>query len=631
LPIEHAASRPLALTLRPQPVATVLLGVVLGGGVAAADGGYFPEQWAWLAALTFIPAAIVLIAGGGARLGRLDLTFLGLLIAFGCWTLLSAAWSPSTTSSVLSAQRILAYLGVLLLVLLVVEKRTAPLLLGGCLAGVTLISGYALLTRLLPGSLASFDTLSGYRLSDPVGYWNGLGVYAAMGILLAVGFLARAERTAARVAAAALPVVLATTLYFTFSRGSWLALAAGLAVAVVFDPARLRLLVAALAVAPWCAVAVWAASRCDALTTRGATLADARSQGQTLLLALAALSLASGAAGLAVTLADRRLQIGARTRYAFVGVLVAAAFAGIGAVWVHDGSPVSLARSAWSQFRGPPAGSSADLNSRLFTLSSNGRTLHWRVAWDDFTAHPLVGEGAGTYAASWAKRRPQAFTVQNAHSLYLETLGELGLVGLALLAGFLFVPAVAAARVRRAIVFPGGVAAMAAYLVHAAGDWDWQLTGVTIVALLAGSSLLASARADAASENLRRRHALLALAVAGTALALLSVLGNVPLGRSRDALAASRWAAAASAAHTAQRWMPWSSEPLRLLGEAYLGAGDVAGARASFRSGVRKDPVSWKLWLDLALASNDQERRVALEHAQTLNPLSPEVKELLAG
>ena len=182
--------------------------------------------------------------GRRARLGRLDLAFLGLLLAFGCWTLLSATWSPSTTSAVFEAQRILAYLGVVLLALLVVEKRTAPLLLGGCLAGVTLVAGYALLTRLLPGRLATFDTIAGYRLSDPIGYWNGLGIYAAMGVLLAVGFLARAERTAARAAAAALPVVLVTTLYFTFSRGSWIALAAGFAVAVAFDPARLRLLVA---------------------------------------------------------------------------------------------------------------------------------------------------------------------------------------------------------------------------------------------------------------------------------------------------------------------------------------------------------------------------------------------------
>ena len=124
---------------------------------------------------------------------------------------------------------------------------------------------------------------------------------------------------------------------------------------------------------------------------------------------------------------------------------------------------------------------------------------------------------------------------------------------------------------------------------------------------------------------------MLPLAVAATALALVSVLGAVPLGRSRDAVDASRWAAAASAAHDAARWAPWSSEPLRLLGEAQLGAGDVAAARASFREGVRKDPDSWLLWLDLALASDGPARRAALEQVRILNPLSPQLKELLAG
>ena len=85
MPIEYAASRPLAaLTLRSDAVGTVLPGVLLVGCVASADGGYSTEKWAWLAALTFVPAAVVLVERGGAWLGWL----LGLLLAFGCWTLL---------------------------------------------------------------------------------------------------------------------------------------------------------------------------------------------------------------------------------------------------------------------------------------------------------------------------------------------------------------------------------------------------------------------------------------------------------------------------------------------------------------------------------------------------------------
>ena len=141
---------------------------------------------------------------------------------------------------------------------------------------------------------------------------------------------------------------------------------------------------------------------------------------------------------------------------------------------------------------------------------------------------------------------------------------------------------------------------------------------MTIVALLAAAGLLASARAvPAVGTSARWNLVMLPLAVAGSALALLSVLGNVPLGRSREAIDASRWTAAAASAHTAERWAPWSSEPLRLLGEARLGAGERASARVSFREAVRKDPDSWELWLDLALASSGDERRAALERAHS--------------
>jgi hypothetical protein len=123
--------------------------------VAASEGGYFPETWAWVSALTLVAAAALLISGAGAVLYRLDLAFLGTLVAFAGWTLLSAFWSPSVTSSVFQAQRLLAYLGVILLALLVVTRATTPQFVGGCLGGVALVSGYALLTRLLPGRLSA--------------------------------------------------------------------------------------------------------------------------------------------------------------------------------------------------------------------------------------------------------------------------------------------------------------------------------------------------------------------------------------------------------------------------------------------------------------------------------------------
>ena len=279
---------------------TALVGALLGGGVAAADGGYFPETWAWVAALTFVPAAVILIVGAHARLGRLDLVFLGLLLAFGCWTLLSAWWSPSPTSAVFEAQRILAYLGVALLVLLIVERRTAPLLLGGCLAGVTLVAGYALLTRLLPGGLATFELDLGLppvrsdRLLERPRHLRGDGRAARRRLPRPRPECGGANRRggAARRAGDDALLHLQPGILGRRSRPA------------LRSPSHSMLRgcgcsLPSLVVAPWCVIAVWLASRSDALTTRGSTLADARSQGHALLLAVAALDprLGSGRPG----------------------------------------------------------------------------------------------------------------------------------------------------------------------------------------------------------------------------------------------------------------------------------------------------------------------------------------------
>ena len=173
--------------------AAASLGFLATAGMAASRGGYFPESWAWLALATLVPAAALMIASDRLLLGRLDLTLLALLLAFGGWELLSSTWSPSVTRSVLEAQRTLAYVGLVLLALLVVRRRTAPLLVAGVLTGVYVVAGYAFLTRVLPDRFTRFDTLAGYRLTDPIGYWNGLGIFAAMGALLALGMAARSS------------------------------------------------------------------------------------------------------------------------------------------------------------------------------------------------------------------------------------------------------------------------------------------------------------------------------------------------------------------------------------------------------------------------------------------------------
>src|SRR5207249_3449357 len=117
-----------------------------------------------------------------------------------------------------------------------VRRATIPWLLAATLVAVFLASAYGLASRLFPKQLGVFDPVASYRLEEPLTYWNALGIFAAMGVILALGFAARARSLAARVAAAATLSVLLPTIYFTFGRGAWIAGAIALAVAVALAP-----------------------------------------------------------------------------------------------------------------------------------------------------------------------------------------------------------------------------------------------------------------------------------------------------------------------------------------------------------------------------------------------------------
>ena len=116
--------------------------------------------------------------------------------------------------------------------------------------------------------------------------------------------------------------------------------------------------------------------------------------------------------------------------------------------------------------------------------------MFWKTAWHDFTAHPVVGSGGGTFARYWAVHRPVKISVRNAHSLYLETLAELGVVGLAIVLAALLVPLWTGLH-RRSHPFSAPVmAAYIAFLVHTGGDWTWQLPGVALAAIACAAACM---------------------------------------------------------------------------------------------------------------------------------------------
>jgi O-antigen ligase len=146
---------------------------------------------------------------------------------------------------------------------------------------------------------------------------------------------------------------------------------------------------------------------------------------------------------------------------------------------------------------------------RLVTLQSN-RYAYWRVALRAFADEPLHGVGAGGWSVWWLRHRDINEFAQDAHSLPLQTLAELGLVGGAALLTFFGGVAIAsrdALRMNPASA-AGPVAALVVYAAHAPLDWDWQMPAVTLVAVVLAGRVLAVAQRGEAVTVPRRSAAL---------------------------------------------------------------------------------------------------------------------------
>ena len=621
-----AATRARAAAL---PVMLVTAGSVIG--LVSAQGGYFPTSWGPSAVLLLWALGLWLVLSGLTDARRLDVLFLGLLGLFVCWIGLSIAWSEVPGQSLLEVERALVPLAGVATVLVLARREHVPKLAGALLASVSLISAYALATRLFPERLGQYDPVAANRLSDPVGYWNGLGIFAVLGILLAVGMLAEAKARSTRAATAASVVVLAATVYFTFSRASWLALGLGAVVLIASTPRRLWIITTAVAVTVPAALGVLLASRSFALTHERVALARASADGHRLALLIVGLAAIAAALALFLAFVENQIEVPRRWRLACGGALALLALVLVTGLVVREGGPVSMTRDAWDAFNAPPPATGGDLNSRLFNISSNGRVAEWRAARDMYLDHPLTGSGAGTFERFWQAHNHTALKVRDAHSLYLETLAELGPGGLALLVAALLLPLGAGLTVRRSAMLPACLAAYSAFLVHAAVDWDWELSGVTFTALLVGSLAIVAAR-----KRERRtlpgpvRAGACAAVIVASLAAVVAFLGNSALSRAQSAVSAQRYVDATNQANRARKLMPWSPWPLIARGDAQLGVGDSRAAAASYRRAVSLDSDEWRAWFGVALATDGRARASALAHAHRLYPSNAEVADTIA-
>jgi hypothetical protein len=628
-----SAARRIALR-RPEGLAVVLAAFAPVVGLAGAQGGYFPSAWGWATFPLFWLAALALALREQVRLSGSERTFLGLLVALTLWILLSATWSVASAASILESQRGLLYVAGVAAALFVTRSRDVPRLLGGLLAAICAIAFFSLATRLLPDRVGVFEATSVYRLAQPIGYWNGLAIFAGMGALLAVVFAARSRSVLVRAACAAALVLLLPTFYFTFGRGAWIALLAGVLAAVAIDPRRLQLLAGLLVLAPIPAVAVWAASREPGLTHAGTAFARAVHDGHRLALVLLLLAGANAAAAAVFAFAERRLESTAVARLAFTLAIALVVVAGLAAIFVRYGGPTTLAQKGYRAFKAPPPHVQGNLNKRLLSFSGNGRADLWRLAWDDARKNPVLGAGSGTYERYFLAHQPaEVGRVRDAHGLYIETLAELGPFGLVLLLGALAVPLTALWAARTHPLVPGAAGAYAAYLVHTGVDWDWELPAVTLTGLLCGVAILVAARRSLGAPRLSgsARWIGVAVIVVAAGFAAVGLVGNTALSRSDAARQSQDWSGAATDARRAKAWMPWSPRPWEALGRAQLGAGLLPDARASFRKAISMDSRDWELWYRLASASRGVERRRALRQATRLFPRAQLLRATTSG
>ena len=547
--------------------------------------------------------SVALTVGVAVELDTLDALFLGGFAGLAGWIALSLLWTVGVPDTVLEIERVLVYLAAVAAGILLLRKRSVAAVIVGLCGALGIISTYALLTRLFPDHFGTFDQISGYRLSDPLGYWNALGILAALGWLLALGLAARSGPLV-RCLSAGSTVIFALTLYFTYGRASWIALFAGLTVAIALDKRRLQLITAALVLAPWSITAVAVASTSSALTHQGAALSAASRDGHGL--AVIAIGLVV-AASLTILLFDWLATVvtvpyGVRRVYAGTLLFLLAAFLIV--VFGRYGFPPSLARKAYDSFqvstgaRGPTStvgSSTSRAAAEARTGAPPGRRSRRTRSW---AAAPAATPSSGSSIAP-ATGRCTTHTISTSRPSRSWSRGSRA------------APVHARRAVRRG---------PAARVVSARRDRMRRLRRLPPARrrrLGLGDAGGHPDRPLLRDRAARRRPS--RPRAAGTALRpedrrgcdrhrplrvrVVALLGNSAVSASSKSTDGGHYARAESQAHDAMSFVSWSAEPWRRLGEAQALSGNLAGARVSFRRAVDKAPRDWTLWYELALAS----------------------------
>jgi hypothetical protein len=585
------------------------------------------------------------VAVGALPRGRVEAsawTALALLAAFVVWTAISLGWTESVEQTWADVARVAGYLAIFSLAVCSRGAGERERLIDAVAAGIVVVALIGLLSRLHPpwfpdaAQTVRFLPESRERLSYPIDYWNGLAALVAIGLPLLLHIASGARAVLFRgLAAAALPA-LVLILYLTLSRGGIAAAALALVLYLALAPDRLPKLLTLLLAGAGGAILIAAVSARDALQ-HGLADDTALQQGDHVLLLTIVVCAFVGAVVAAASLALAGERRPGWTRYsprhaaAGAAVLVLAALIAAAAF-----DAPGRASNGWDEFKSGGAGFGS---GRLGSVGGENRYDFWRSALDENATRPLTGTGSGTFELWWARHATTSEPVHDTHSLYLQTLGELGIVGLLILTAFLgsvfFFGGRAALRGDPA-ARPGlaaAVAGAAAFCLAAAVDWTWQIPVLPVCMLLLASVLVTAPRRDPGEESAAASLSVPIRVALGVVCAVAIVAIAVPLAstqllrQSEGEARAGDLAAALRAAEDAQNVEPGFAGPRLQRALVLEEQGDLPPALEAVNGATARESTNWRPWLvrsrieaELGMA------RAAVrdfQRARSLDPRSP--------
>jgi tetratricopeptide (TPR) repeat protein len=627
-------------------VTLVLLGLAaLLGAALYAGGGSSESALAPLGAgalVLLVAATAAILAGLLPRplVGLSGGVCLGSLALLALWSGASVAWSIAPDLSWAALNRALAYVALLCLGAVAgAAARRAPTLVAGGL-GLLIAAAlvWSLAAKVFPGLNEDGGRIARLRL--PVGYWNALAIVLVLAIPIALWVATdRRRRASVRAAAVLYVYALVVGLLLTYSRGGILAGILALGVWVALTRERLETVVALVLALP-IAIGVFAYALrlpgvVDDEQESAIRIADGHAFGLALLvgavvvwsLAYAVQKLEQRRAGTSAP--DPRLAKGARLAL-LAGLAVAIVLLGVRGEQVADW----VERQA-DEFANPPTILVTQEAERLTSLSSNNRWSWWNEAWDAFREAPLEGTGAASFATVHRILREDELTVTEPHSMPLQFLSELGVLGAllacaagvaALVGAFAAVRRIESAQRQAALALAVGVFA---YVAQSLVDFDWSFVAASAPVLVATGVLFASGR-----KRLVTRRALgwlpLVVAIGGAGIIALGApwLAGQRVDDAYAALGEGRTAVALAAADSARSIDPLSVDPLVARAASEIELGEVARARRTLVEAVELQPLDADTWYELGafelrLGGKPDAAVTYLVRADELDPFGP--------